>query len=671
MKKNQIKFIRGITLLLLFEVLFGYTFAEILDNGVEVEPSTELTYYLSVKYDGIDVLGRTSSDSAVAEVNSGVIYVEDKIPEGLTFDGFVTTENGSIGSVERNNPLVPCTGIVINDTSDTGNSGAWNNNNTEFTYHGLHYDATTRTVSFRVKNLKAGCVLNVGVKTITPATVDDPNTVQVETRRDFYNYAIAKELLITSFSNVVHAFMGNKNETLYTVTYQYVNGTSANAPALPPTMSYAAGSTVGVAPNVKFDGYNFLGWTSNDVTISNGKFTMPSSNVTITGSFSQTTAHKVTYSISGTAPDGYVVPLEKNYYPNTYVYLDSLSVGDVFNGYRFLGWTSNDVTITDGYFEMPNSNVSIVGTFEPVQYNLSYQFLGDVKPDNSESLLPSTTQHSEGASVTLSSISDVSGYKFLGWHSPNTFTMPNKNVVVSGEWQRFNGEFEPSISIEVLDEKSYYRVGDTISYRIAVTNNDYYTINNVIIKENNSNVHFVSDSAYTIQDNLASIDYIYGYNTVYLYAEYTVTGNDSGSFVNEVELIGALADDDYILKEQDYVASVTSYLQSKIRICATVNGVDVGNSFRIKVSNNNFENWVVLKKDECMNVYVDPGTYRIFEVVPQEYRLIAVTGNLSANNTDLTVALGNDYQVNFINKFKNKKFMHAFGEVINEILGGE
>ena len=127
MKKKKLKLL--ITLLLLFGVLFGYTFAEILDNGVEVELNSELIYYLSVKYDGIDVLGRASSDSAVAEVNSGVIYVEDKIPEGLTFDGFVTTENGSIGSVERNNPLVPCTGIVINDTSDTGNSGAWNNNN--------------------------------------------------------------------------------------------------------------------------------------------------------------------------------------------------------------------------------------------------------------------------------------------------------------------------------------------------------------------------------------------------------------------------------------------------------------------------------------------------------------------------------------------------------------
>ena len=38
-------------------------------------------------------------------------------------------------------------------------------------------------VTFQVKNLKAGCELTVGIRTMTP-TIDDPATPEKETRRD-------------------------------------------------------------------------------------------------------------------------------------------------------------------------------------------------------------------------------------------------------------------------------------------------------------------------------------------------------------------------------------------------------------------------------------------------------------------------------------------------------
>ena len=45
-----------------------------------------------------------------------------------------------------------------------------------YTYHGLHYDANSRTVSFYVESLKAGCELTVGIITQTPETVDNSNS---------------------------------------------------------------------------------------------------------------------------------------------------------------------------------------------------------------------------------------------------------------------------------------------------------------------------------------------------------------------------------------------------------------------------------------------------------------------------------------------------------------
>ena len=73
--------------------------AEALDNDVQVEPDSELTYYLKVKYDGVDKEGVQSNDATMAKINSGRIKVTDKIPDGLTFKSFVTSDNGSIGAV--------------------------------------------------------------------------------------------------------------------------------------------------------------------------------------------------------------------------------------------------------------------------------------------------------------------------------------------------------------------------------------------------------------------------------------------------------------------------------------------------------------------------------------------------------------------------------------------
>ena len=149
---KKYKFIIGIIVLLLIAAIIGYTIADNLENNSEVEPSTELTYYLNVSYDGVDVSGIESSDSVVTDVQSNIIFVEDKIPLGLEFTGFVETLDGSIGSVKRNNAEVSCLGKVIDDTNEATNEGVWNNDHTIYTYHGLHYNASNRTVTFRVNN---------------------------------------------------------------------------------------------------------------------------------------------------------------------------------------------------------------------------------------------------------------------------------------------------------------------------------------------------------------------------------------------------------------------------------------------------------------------------------------------------------------------------------------
>jgi len=84
------------------------------ENHIRVKEKSELTYYLDVIYDGKDSEVVTSSDSATAEVKSNNIYVEDKIPEGLTFKRFLTSEDGTIGAVKRSDGS-SCSGYVVDD----------------------------------------------------------------------------------------------------------------------------------------------------------------------------------------------------------------------------------------------------------------------------------------------------------------------------------------------------------------------------------------------------------------------------------------------------------------------------------------------------------------------------------------------------------------------------
>ena len=173
------------------------SFAAPVENDVKLEENSELIYYIDVNYDGKDANATTSSDSATASVYSDYIYVEDKIPDGLTFKGFVTTDDGSIGAVKRSDGT-SCAGYVENGTN------------------GLTYNELTRTVSFRVKNLQAGCKVTVGIITETPTLPTGTN------RMDFYNTAYGRESSTTFNSNTVHSFIGRDNVATYQVIYEYV-----------------------------------------------------------------------------------------------------------------------------------------------------------------------------------------------------------------------------------------------------------------------------------------------------------------------------------------------------------------------------------------------------------------------------------------------------------------
>lgn len=530
-KKKIVIFVLSISLFVaLLIVLINRSFAVPLDDGARVAPNSDLTYYIDVIYDGKDATAVSSSDTVTANVNSDYIYVEDKLPDGLTFKNFVTTSDGTIGAVKRSDGS-SCPGYVVGDSA------------------GLVYDNTTRTVSFKVKNLQAGCKLTVGIVTTTPSLPRGK-------RLDFYNTAFARENNFTFKSNTVHVFMGDEEAALYTVTYKYT-GTVPDGAPVPEVGSYSAGATVGVEANPTIAGYTFSGWKTSDTTVSNNSFTMPSKNITFTGSFAAKTKHNVSYTISGTAPEGFASPSTKSYGAGDDVVLDTLKVGDVINGYKFLGWSSSTVDLSDGIFQMPNSNVTIIGRFEQIKYTVSYQFQGAVIPSDADSLLPAATTYAPGEIVTVASDPVASGYKFLGWYKSATFEMPEEDVVIYGEWMRFSGYFVPTITITIPSQKAIYQEGEIVNFQITVKNNASIPINDVMIQDYLEGVTFNAGSNYTVlSDKIAKISTIVAGGSVTLTAKFTAGSDVVKDYVNTVELTGAIANNYYYLDTtKDYKVS--------------------------------------------------------------------------------------------------------------------
>ena len=660
---NKMYIVFAITLLILLVIISG-SLAAILSNDVKVKTNSDLTYYLNISYDGIDKNGVSSSDTTISEIGSGYLYIEDKIPEGLEFDGFITTGDGTIGAVKRSDES-SCLGKVIDDTND---NGKWNNDKTVYTYHGLHYNAETRIVSFTVKNLKAGCKLVVGVKTKTPKKIDDVDTSFNEKRRDFYTYASAREDNLTANSGIVHFYLGDEFAKLYKVSYEYTGDVPKNAPKLPDSLQYMSGVMVYPIKDIDLDGYEFNGWTSDDVSEKNNKFTMPSSDIVLKGSFKKKKSYNVNYSIDGDIPTNYVVPSSKEVYSGNYIDVDSLEIGTVIGDYKFMGWTSNDVVISkDGSFEMPKKDVNIVGTFEKNKYNVIYKFYNTVLPDNSEELLPDIKSYSPGDSVKLANIDDIDGYKFLGWYKDDNFIMPNGDVTIYGEWKSINGTFEPTITIKNLSEKEYYRIGDIINYEIVISNDLDYDINNITLK---SDTTFEEDDSYEVlSDGIILIDTIESSTSKTIYSSYIVNKKDINKVNNYVEVIDASSNTGYELAEDIERTEIDLKLESNIKICQKVNGVVLNNNFQYHIYNDNYDTWVNLKNDECINVSVIPGKYYVKQILTQEYLIDKFNG--LSDDYSLDVEEENEYEVSYINKYNKKLFFHSYGRSIGIVAGGD
>ncbi len=74
----------------------------------------------------------------------------------------------------------------------------------------------------------------------------------------------------------------------------------------------------------------------------------------------------VEYVIDGDMPNGFIPPEVGSYLKGSKVKMNGLKAGDIVNGYRFLGWHTEDVEVEGDTFDMPENKVVFVGKFEKI-----------------------------------------------------------------------------------------------------------------------------------------------------------------------------------------------------------------------------------------------------------------------------------------------------------------
>lgn len=186
--------------------------------------------------------------------------------------------------------------------------------------------------------------------------------------------------------------------------------------------------------------------------------------------------------LTGTAPTRYTVTVNGGFgsgknAPGVRVYLSPYEK----EGYRFTSWTrSTDITISkdsDGfyYFTMPSRSVTVTANYEKIKKSYT------VTVNNGGG----SGTYEEGSKVTIFPLStdEKFGYKISSWQSSEVtvkgsatsgfyFTMPSKNVTVTGVYVKGCNRFEncPALKFTDLDETdwAHYEIDYCIDSKILI-----------------------------------------------------------------------------------------------------------------------------------------------------------------------------------------------------------
>lgn len=373
-----------------------------------------------------------------------------------------------------------------------------------------------------------------------------------------YNY-VRPVISITSDMPVTGT---GTEEDPYSLVYsvKYVINEDGPSITLPETINYKVGNTVLVDTSFVvgevYNGYVFNGWTTIDVTISDGKFTMPDKAVTLIGSWS-----KVEYITP-------VIEVEVGS-----IYSNNVAIGDEV-GFKISVTNDEDYEITDVYISVPVASDFYCNSTNSVK----------------------CTVDNDKKEIIVSSIAAGSTYSF------SAYSVATEIGKVELEAKVTNASAESA----TFDTSKEYKDSDyakTVA-KLNVCN---------ILDGNGYNLEFINKSVYQY------------------YIKLTITENDTEQQAN------------YDIED--------------------INSISVGY-------------WLVLEPNTCDSIFLYTSvtngdfTYSISQLDKQENELVKVDGLFNSNGEKFTVWEPEEYSVTFFNKYVKKNYFHGWNRKENDIKTG-
>ncbi|MCI6892005.1 MAG: SUMF1/EgtB/PvdO family nonheme iron enzyme [Treponema sp.] len=253
--------------------------------------------------------------------------------------------------------------------------------------------------------------------------------------------------------------------TYYTVT---VSSSIEHGKVTADKSSAEAGATVKLTATAdsgyELKSYSVKDASANTITVTDGTFTMPKSNVTVSATFKETVATPqktamYTVSISSSIEHGKVTADKSSAEAGATVKLTATAdSGYELESYSVKDASANAITVTEGTFTMPKSNVTVSATFKAIAVtpqksagSISYATTSVEKKTVDEAFTNPLTKAGDGTVTYASSKTDVA-----------TVNASTGEVTIVGAGTA-------TITATVADSDTYTYATKTTSYTLTVT----------------------------------------------------------------------------------------------------------------------------------------------------------------------------------------------------------
>ena len=261
-------------------------------------------------------------------------YVGFTAPTGYKFLGWATTPNGNV-------EYQPNTKVFVDANGDNNLYAVWQVK----TY-------TIKWVNWDDSEVRTDTEVPYGTELEVPA-----NPTREADAEYTYTFAGWTPKIETVTGDATYKATYTKEANIYKVTYDLDGGEWENDTTYTYTKKYKEEVEVKADPTK--EGYTFAGWTSAEVEVVNGKFTMPAKDVTLKAKW-EANIYKVTYELNGGEWTE-----ATNEFPYEYkATVEVIKTVPTREGYKFSGWRSEEVTIENDAFTMPAKDVVLKAVWE-------------------------------------------------------------------------------------------------------------------------------------------------------------------------------------------------------------------------------------------------------------------------------------------------------------------